>query len=95
MVHSYLNHIEEPAHDDSTEEVLEGDEGVRDAQQQGGQLQKITNFYNRKYVTTIERRTSIFDVLVFLRKLDEKGRGFVHLAYSTLDYLWNDNVPET
>jgi hypothetical protein len=40
MVPSYLNHIEEPAHDDSTEEVLEGDEGVRDAQQQGGQLQK-------------------------------------------------------
>jgi hypothetical protein len=38
MVHSYLNHIEEPAHDDSTEEVLEGDEGVRDAQQQGGKL---------------------------------------------------------
>ncbi len=38
MVPSYLNHIEEPAHDDSTEEVLEGNEGVRDAQQQGGQL---------------------------------------------------------
>ena len=43
-----LDHIEEAAHDDGAEEVLKGHEGIRDAQQQSGQL-KMKNIFKQKY----------------------------------------------
>ena len=38
-VESFLNDVEDAAHTDGTEEVLEGDEGVGDAEEEGGELE--------------------------------------------------------
>merc|ERR1719510_2651732 len=38
-VESFLDDVEDPAHTDGTEEVLEGDEGVSDAEEEGGELE--------------------------------------------------------
>ena len=38
-VESFLNDVEYAAHTDGTEEVLEGDEGVGDAEEEGGELE--------------------------------------------------------
>ena len=38
-VESFLDDVEDAAHTDGTEEVLEGDEGVGDAEEEGGELE--------------------------------------------------------
>ena len=38
-VEGLLDHIEDAAHADGTEEVLEGEEGVGDAEEEGGELE--------------------------------------------------------
>ena len=54
-----LDHIEHPAHEDGTEEILEGDEGVGDAEEEGGELEVDEEDDDGKVDEGVRRRDQV------------------------------------